>query len=866
MKRLVIGILAHVDSGKTTLSEGMLYLSGNINKLGRVDHGNAFLDSYYLERDRGITIFSKQAILRMSDAEFTLLDTPGHVDFSPEMERTLQVLDYAILVISGTDGVQSHTETLWRLLTRHNIPTFLFINKMDLEGADHTNLMKELKYRLSDGCIDFNTNKQSKAFVESLAMCDESLLTQFFETDTLKNSSILSAIAQRKIFPCFFGSALKLQGVDDFLFGLENYTQSSAYHNTFGAKVFKISRDEQGNRLTYLKVTGGSLKVKDSIDGCTQKNEAWSEKVNQIRIYSGAKFQIVDEAFAGMICAVTSLTKTYPGEGLGVEPQSESTMLSPVLTYRVELPSQIDAHTALSKLSLLEEEEPQLHVIWNEALQEIHVQLMGEVQLEVLKSLIWERFQIDVGFNQGNIVYKETIADKVEGVGHFEPLRHYAEVHLILSPGKIGSGLCFDTSCSEDNLDKSWQKLVLTHLEERQHVGVLTGSPITDIKITLVTGQSHLKHTEGGDFRQATYRAVRHGLKQAKSILLEPWYNFKLEVPTEVVGRSMSDLIQMNGDFASPEVNGEMSVLTGSVPVASIRGYQMDLTNYTRGKGRLSCTLKGYEPCHNSDEVIASIGYDCDSDIENTADSVFCANGAGFTVKWNDVTEYMHLPSCMEKNNVPIQKFSQPNSTSQVKTRNTEYNTSFADDKELMAIYENTYGPIRRKATHSFNTVPNDSEVSVKTPTVPNTITLGPEYLLVDGYNIIFAWDDLSAIAQDSLDAARNQLVNILCNYQGFRQCELILVFDAYKVADSQREVEKFHNITVVYTKEAETADMYIEKVTHELGRKHRVRVATSDSMEQLIIMGHGAFRVSASDFREEVARTQEDIRSFLKE
>lgn len=865
MKRLVLGILAHVDSGKTTLSEGLLYLSGNINKLGRVDHGNAFLDTYALERERGITIFSKQAVLQLNEMELTLLDTPGHVDFSPEMERTLQVLDYACLVISGTDSLQSHTETLWRLLTRHRIPTFLFVNKMDLAGTDSALLMKELKHRLSDGCVEFSTDQKSEAFVENLAMCDEELLNRFEKTGTVTESDITSAIAACKVFPCYFGSALKLDGVDTLLEGLQKYTQTSVGDRAFGAKVFKISRDDQGNRLTYLKVTGKSLKVKALLDGITKENEAWAEKVNQIRIYSGAKFKAVEEAFAGTICAVTGLTKTYQGEGLGSEMESDLPTLSPVLTYRVGLPLEIDSHTALTKLRLLEEEEPQLHVVWSEPLQEIHIQLMGEVQMEVLKSLIWERFQIDVSFDQGSIVYKETITDEVEGVGHFEPLRHYAEVHLLLSPTGRGSGLSFGSSCSEDELDRSWQRLILTHLEEKVHLGTLTGSPITDMKITLVAAKAHQKHTEGGDFRQATYRAVRHGLKYAKSILLEPWYEFRLEVPTEAIGRAMFDLQRMNGSFAPPETNGNLSILTGSAPVAAMRDYQIELTNYTRGKGQLSCRLKGYEPCHSSDEVVSAIGYDSDSDIENTADSVFCAHGAGFTVKYDQVTEFMHLPlqapkdfakDIVEESKQPKQPFA---------TRQAvDYSPTLADDKELLAIYERTYGTLRRNPQTSFRRV--QKEVEVKTPDGFRGIPSGPEYLLVDGYNIIFSWDDLKAIARDSLDAARSQLINILCNYQGFRQCELILVFDAYKVKGNPSEVEKFHNISVVYTKEAETADMYIEKVTHELGKNRRVRVATSDGVEQLIIMGHGALRVSSTEFREEVEQVQENIRSFLKQ
>lgn len=858
MKRLVIGILAHVDSGKTTLSEGMLFCSGDIKKLGRVDHGDAFLDSYALERERGITIFSKQAVLRRQQTEMTLMDTPGHVDFSPEMERTLQVLDYTILVVSGTDGVQSHTETLWRLLARHRIPTFLFVNKMDLAGTDRTALLRELKQRLDSGCTDFSAGQSRAVFSENLAMCDETLLTQFLDSGTMQNDTVTSAIAECRVFPCYFGSARKLEGVNELLAGLEQYTQSPACHDMFGAKVFKITRDEQGARLTHLKITGGSLKVKTLLTGKNQGNEVWAEKVNQIRIYSGAKFQVMEEVFPGMVCTITGLSQTYPGEGLGEEPPSEAPVLEPVLTYRVVLPPEHDAHTTLAKLRLLEEEEPQLHVMWSETLQEIHVQLMGEIQLEVLKSVILERFQLDICFGQGSIVYKETIVDEVEGVGHFEPLRHYAEVHLLLTPAKRGSGLCFETACSEDSLDKNWQRLILTHLEEKHHVGVLIGAPITDLKITLAAGRAHQKHTEGGDFRQATYRAVRQGLKQANSILLEPWYNFQLEVPSEMVGRAMSDLQRMNGSFDVPEVHGEFSVLIGSVPVATMRDYQMEVVSYTRGRGRLFCTVKGYEPCHNTDEVVAAIGYDSDSDLPNTADSVFCAHGTGFTVKWNDVREYMHVESVLTPPHLLEEEPAPP-----IARRAAAYCATLAEDAELMAIYERTYGPIRRDPRTSFHTVKEPPE-AVTIPGGSRMVLTGAEYLLVDGYNIIFAWDDLKAIARDNLDAARSQLINILCNYQGFRECELILVFDAYRVKGNPGEIEKFRNISVVYTKEAETADMYIEKVTHELGKKHRVRVATSDGLEQLIILSQGALRVSARDFRTEVDEIERAIRSYI--
>lgn len=859
MKRLVVGILAHVDSGKTTLSEGLLYRSGEIRKLGRVDHGDAFLDTHALERERGITIFSKQAVLRLEDTEITLLDTPGHVDFSTEMERTLQVLDYAILVISGTDGVQSHTETLWRLLARYQVPTFLFVNKMDLAGADQEALLQQLRRRLGDGCVDFGSScAESGSWLENLALCSETLMDRYLETGNLSTAEIAAAVAERKIFPCYFGSALKLEGIDEFLSLLDKYTQAQKFPREFGARVFKISVDDQGNRLTHFKITGGSLKVKTALTG-TANQEIWEEKVNHLRVYSGSKFQAVEEAFPGMVCAAAGLSRTYPGEGLGTEPDSQLPVLQPVLSYRVELPPKADAHTALTNLRRLEEEDPQLHVVWNE-LQEIHVQLMGEVQLEILKRLILERFGLEVNFGQGNIIYKETITTTVEGVGHFEPLRHYAEVHLLLEPGPRGSGLRLASTCREDDLDRNWQRLILTHLEEKIHLGVLTGSPITDLKITLAAGRAHLKHTEGGDFRQATYRAVRQGLRQAKSILLEPWYDFRLTVPSENIGRAMSDLQRMNGTFAPPENEGESSVLTGSVPASELRDYAMEVTGYTRGKGRLSCTLKGYGPCHNEAEVVAAMSYDCDDDLENTADSVFCSHGAGYLVKWDQVPQHMHLPSVL---NPPQEQ--EPPEERTVAQRTADYCSRMAADSELMAIFERTYGPIRKNSQTAFRPSSRSKPPERVTGKAQPQLA-GPEYLLVDGYNIIFAWDELNRLAKQNVEAARKRLIDILCNFQGYRQCELILVFDAYKVKGNPGEVEKHGNISVVYTREAETADMYIEKVTHNLARKHRVRVATSDALEQLIILGHGALRVSAASFQEEVLEVEKAIRSFLEQ
>ncbi len=853
MKRLVIGILAHVDSGKTTLSEGLLYTAGEIRRLGRVDHRDAFLDTNEIERDRGITIFSKQATLRFGDTEITLLDTPGHVDFSPETERTMCVLDYAILVISGTDGVQNHTETLWRLLARYNVPVFIFVNKTDITTLAQDELMDNLKTRLDDGCINFSANISTEEFAENLAVYDEDMMNDFLESGKIRQSFINKAILSRKIFPCFFGSALKLTGVKEFLRGLNAYTTMPIAGLDFGARVFKIAGGKGDNRLTYMKITGGSLKVRDILTGGGE-DERWSEKVNQIRVYSGEKFTAVDEALPGTVCAVTGLTHTYPGEGLGAEPDSDAPVLSPVLEYKVNLPAGLDAHNALEMLKNLEEEDPQLHIVWNEALQEIHTQLMGEVQLEVLERIIAERFKVNITFGQGSIAYRETIALPVEGVGHYEPLRHYAEVHLLLEPLERGSGLVFKADCSEDALDRNWQRLILTHLAEKTHIGVLTGSPITDMKITLVAGRAHIKHTEGGDFRQATYRAVRHGLRNTESVLLEPWYDFELEVPSDAVGRAMTDIQQMSGTISPPEIRGDTAILTGSAPVACMRGYHTELTSYTRGKGRLFCSVRGYEECHNPDEVIAEINYDCDADLENTADSVFCSHGAGYVVNWQDVYSHMHLESAVKP-----EKAAEPIQEQQV----CEYISRVADDDELLRIFEKTYGKVQRK---NYNLMRTEKTHQQKKYPKARPLHEGPEYLLVDGYNIIFAWDELREISEHDLGSARDRLADILCNYQGFRQCEIILVFDAYKVKGSEREIEKYHNINVVYTKEAETADMYIEKVTHELSKKHRVRVATSDNLEQIIIMGGGALRMSADELLSEVKAVENAVREFYRQ
>ena len=855
MKRTAIGILAHVDSGKTTLSEALLYCSGNISRLGRVDHRDSFLDTYALERDRGITIFSKQAVLQYGGAVYYLLDTPGHVDFSAETERTLQVLDYAIMVISGTDGVQSHTKTLWRLLQKYEVPCFLFINKMDLSGADKGFLLNELRGKLSDACVDF-TDEGSEAFWESVALCDDNLLAKY-EENAVTDDDIMTAIEHRRLFPCFFGSALKLSGVETFLNGLHRFTRMPSYGTAFGGKVYKIAEDNQGNRLTFLKITGGSLRVKEVLESA--KNTK-GEKVNQIRVYSGEKYTPVAEAPAGTVCAVTGVTFTRTGDGLGAASNSGMPVLEPVLTYRVGLPDGVSAHTALAKMRILEAEDPQLNVVWDERHGDIQVQLMGEIQLEVLRSLIAERFGFSVTFGKGNIIYKETIAAIAEGVGHFEPLRHYAEVHLLLKPAKRDSGLVFNTNCKEDLLDKNWQRLILTHLYEKTHVGVLTGSPITDMEITLVSGKAHAKHTEGGDFRQATYRAVRQGLRCAESVLLEPVYDFTLEVPAENLGRAMNDIQRMYGSFAQPEQTADGCVLTGTAPVSEMRDYAAELLQYTHGKGRISLTLKGYEPCHNAEEVIAQIGYDPDADVLNPCDSVFCSHGAGHTVKWNEVKDHMHLASALR---APSPAADSVDSGAYFARRRTQSDI-FALDKELMHIFEQTYGPVRQRKQQSGRRVfkaPATAEGSKhkKTPQQYD----GEEYLLVDGYNLIFAWDKLKEL---TFDGARERLINILCNYQGYKKCAVIVVFDAYKVKGQQREVERVNNISVVYTKEAETADMYIEKTSHQLAKRHRVRVVTSDGLEQLIILGNGALRVPSRAFIGEVEEAEEEIRRIIAE
>ena len=857
MENIVMGILAHVDAGKTTLSEGMLYLSGTVRKLGRVDHKDAFLDTYSLERDRGITIFSKQAVFSLGNRRINLLDTPGHVDFSAEMERTLQVLDYAVLVISGADGVQGHTETLWKLLKLYEIPTFIFINKMDQPGTDRESLLTELKERLDEGCIVFGKEKNVES-LEEIAMTDEAVLDYFMEHETVRNEDICRLIRERKIFPCYFGSALKLDGVQELLAGFEEYMKPFDGKKEFGARVFKISRDDKGERLTFLKVTGGKLVVKMPINK--------EEKINQIRIYSGAKYEAVNEVEAGGVCAVTGLSSSYIGQGLGVEKGTAAPFLEPVLTYQMILPEGADTTKVLRELKQLEEEEPLLNIVWNPALEEIHVQLMGEVQTEILKTMIAERFHLDVEFGTGKIVYKETIKSPVVGVGHYEPLRHYAEVHLKMEPLEAGSGLVFDTDCSEDVLDRNWQRLILTHLQEREHPGVLTGAPITDMKITIVAGRAHLKHTEGGDFRQATYRAVRQGLKSAESVLLEPWYSFVLEVPSEQVGRAMSDIGQMNGSFEGPEAEDKQGMvrLTGTAPASEMRDYQQEVWAYTKGRGRITLTLKGYEPCHNAEEVIEEIGYDSERDVDNPTGSVFCAHGAGFLVKWDEVPEYMHIkedflaekPGIEQDEMMAVQMGNHCNYSG-------GYSSSYDDDPELLTIMEREFGSKQEERDRYSSYRKQTVSTPVRHTTVIKENEPKKEYLLVDGYNIIFAWEELNELAKASIDAARNKLMDILSNYQGFIGCTLILVFDAYKVKGNQGEVQKYHNIYVVYTKEAETADQYIEKTTHEIGRKYKVTVATSDALEQVIVMGQGAYRISARDFYEEVERTEKQIREI---
>lgn len=886
MKKLVTGILAHVDAGKTTLSEAMLFACGSIRKLGRVDKGDTYLDTSPLEKKRGITIFSKQARLAWGDMDMTFLDTPGHVDFSAEMERTLQVLDYAVLVISGTDGVQGHTRTLWRLLSRYNIPTFLFVNKMDLAGERKQNILDELRDGLKGAFVDFD-GEDTEAFYENIALCgDEKVLDVFLDTGRVEKASIQKMIRERTVFPCFFGSALKEEGVKDFLNGMDTYSCPREYSSQFGARVFKITRDSQGNRLTHMKITGGILRVRDILE---------EEKVNQIRIYSGEKYEAVNEAGAGDVCAVMGLTKSCPGQVFGCEQASVLPVLEPVLTCRIELPEDIDAAAMLPKLIQLEEEEPELHIAWEESKKELHAQIMGEIQTEVLKSLILERFDVNVEFGGRSIVYKETIADTVEGVGHFEPLRHYSEVHLLLEPCEPGSGLLISTACSEDILDRNWQRQILSHLEAKEHKGVLTGAALTDVRITLMSGRAHRKHTEGGDFRQAALRAVRQGLMQAKSVLLEPFYDFRLEVPEKLLGRAMYDVERMNGRFEAPLIEEGKGILTGSAPVACLDGYQKEVTAYTGGTGSLICTLRGYGPCHNEDEIVAAANYEPVSDLENTPDSVFCAHGAGFAVSWDEVKEYMHLESCL----LPKRKMNggqipdgQIDSEGENRGRKklgmsgagtgvgSGQSRPWLGTEEVDAILERTFyanrngksspvkkrwgvRPVNEKPTYTSPTGGTDGSALSAAPRPPAVRNFQrseakESYLLVDGYNIVYSWPELKELAAHNIDSARGRLLDILCNYQGMKKCNLIAVFDAYQVQGHPTEYLDYHNIHVVYTKEAETADQYIEKFAHENGKKYSVTVATSDYLEQIIIRGQGCQLLSAREFLEDVNRRGE--------
>ena len=822
MKKTVIGILAHVDAGKTTLSESMLYLAGSIRKLGRVDHGNAFLDYNHQEKERGITIFSKQAMFDWKDVEITLIDTPGHVDFSSEMERTLQILDYAILVISSIDGVQNHTKTIWELLKYYQIPTFIFLNKIDILQTDIQNLIKELQNTIDDKCLDFT--HFSKESLETIALNNETLLNEYLETQTLKHSSIQEAIYKRETFPCYFGSALKMEGVKEFLDSITSFIKEKNYPQEFKAKVYKITRDTQGQRLVHMKITGGSLKVKQQLDHYG--------KVDQIRQYIGNKYQVLDEVYAGSVCAIQGLKNIQLGEGLGTENYMYQPLLEPYMNYHIILPQDCDKYTMIHNIKQLAEEDPNLHIQFSDENDDILIQLMGEIQIEILKKIIADRFHVDVEISQGNIIYKETIIQAVEGIGHYEPLRHYAEVHLLLEPGERGSGLHFSTQCSEDVLDKHWQNLILTHLKEKKHIGVLTGAAITDIKITLLTGKAHLKHTEGGDFREATYRAVRHGLKCTESILLEPYFQFRLEVPQEYLSRAIFDIENMKGHFTISTTLENIAVVEGQAPVRKMKNYQKEVVSYTKGQGKLYCSLSGYQQCEDQDEVVASMQYDSEKDIHNPTGSIFCSHGAGFYVKWNDVKEYMHIDSEWNKQSQQYQ--------------HVKYSTSLNEEQELEDIFTRTYGTVKRRLSDSFDYKKElDSQVKIVQPL--------PECLLVDGYNVIYSWPELKNLAKNHLDTARTRLIDILGNYQGYKQCQLIIVFDAYKVKGNLGTVEQLHNVHIVYTKEAQTADMYIEHVTHQLSQKYNVVVATSDALEQMIVIGRGARRMSSRELKLEV-------------
>ena len=860
MKKISIGILAHVDSGKTTLSESLLYITGRIKKQGRVDHGDTALDTNKIEKDRGITIFSKQAVATYGNTQFYFIDTPGHVDFGAEAERTLQILDCRILIVSSLDGIQNHTVTLWKLLQDYNIPTFIFVNKMDLPGADKNFVIGDIRKNFGSDCIDCSSGLP----FEEIASCDIKTIEEYLETGFLKDESVTNLIFARKLFPCFFGSALKNEGVEEFIKFIEKHTPNITYKENFGGKVYKIAYDRQGNRLTFLKITGGSLTVKESVTYDDRNGEKHTDKINGIRIYTGEKFDSRQKINAGDVCAVTGLTATYRGQGLGFEKNNDTRALQAIFSYKVIFDqNKHDVRNVLMNLRKLEEEEPQLHVLWNEETKSININLMGKIQLEVIKSLFYQRFGTEISFDAGSVLYKETIKNTVEGVGHFEPLRHYAEVHLLMEPGEPNSGIQTETLCSEDKLDKNWQRLIITHITEKAHLGVLTGSPITDIKITLVNGRAHQKHTEGGDFRQATYRAIRNGLMQAENVLLEPWYSFEITVPTELSGRVMTDVTKMGGEFSSPVTEGENAVISGKAPVSEMNSYNYRLTDFSRGKGKISLRFNGYRPCHNREKVIEEKGYNPENDVDNPRDSIFCSHGAGHVVKWYDVPQNMHLESFLK----PKKEETEETFTAPTQTRVRGYLRSLEDDKDLLRIFEMTYGKIKkedkkpqkpRAKVFTSDVKDNDFTQNKKTPVNEK------EYLLVDGYNIIFAWDELSQVAKTNFEAARNILADRLCNYRGFKKCELILVFDAYKVKGNPGEVTQYHNITVVYTKEAETADMYIEKVTKEIGKKHNVRVATSDGLEQIIILGNGALRLSARAFHEEVESIEKAIRDFI--
>ena len=853
MKNLVLGILAHVDAGKTTLSEALLYESGAIRKLGRVDHRDAFLDTDVQERERGITIFSKQAMFPAGETQVQLLDTPGHVDFSAETERVLPVLDCAVLVISGSDGVQSHTRTLWQLLARYRVPTFLFLNKMDLHALGRDVLLSQLRAQLSEGCADMADPELS----ERAAECDEEALEEYLAAGRVSQPTLRRLIRERKLFPCYFGSALKLTGVRELLSGLDTLTEQPDYPAAFSARVYKIARDAQGGRMTLMKITGGELRVRSVLRG-ERDGQPWEEKVSQLRLYSGSKFQAVDAVPAGRVCAVTGLTQTLPGDGLGAESAAAAPVLEPVLSYQLLLEPGVDPHAAMGRLRQLGEEDPQLRLLWNGELGQIHVQLMGEVQREVLQRLIRDRFGWEAAFGEGSILYRETVASAAEGIGHFEPLRHYAEVHLLIEPGQPGSGVQVASACPTDVLEGHWQRLILSHVREREQPGVLLGAPLTDVKITLLTGRAHEKHTEGGDFRQATYRALRHGLMQAESVLLEPWYRFRIQLPTACLGRAMTDLQQMGAELEAPEDRDGESVLTGRGPVSKLRGYVREVAAYTRGEGHMSCVPGGYAPCPEQEAIVADSGYDPERDTANPADSVFCQHGAGVIVPWREVESRAHLPSLRQRREEEAREAAAP-------ARRSAPSGTFAEDKELQAIFERTYGKGKQRSFLPGEEVRRREVSSQPEKREIRAQSTGPEYLLVDGYNVIFAWDELKVIARDNLDAARKSLMDLLSNYQGFRKCRVILVFDAYKVPGGLGSVSRYGDLFVVYTKERQTADAYIEKTTYELRREERVRVVTSDNAEQLIILGHGALRVSASAFHQELEAAQGQIADILR-